>query len=414
MYKRNCQTNKDIFVKVNRYHLTYCTNIHPGESWGESFVNLKKYIPKIKAEVSADASFGIGLRLSDEASRSLLEEDHLAVFKSWLKKNDCYIFTMNGFPFGGFHHQRVKDQVHQPDWTTDSRLDYTFRLFEILEKLLPEGVEGGISTSPLSYKYWHSTGADKQEVTGRTTIQMAKVAERLHEIHQKEGKILHLDIEPEPDGLLENTEEVINWYNQWLIPRGTEYLKEQTEISDEEAAACLKRHIRLCYDVCHFAVVYEEPEEVFARLKQEGIKVGKIQISAALKAKVPQRIEDRKPIEEALAPFVESTYLHQVVERDSSGGLTHYPDLPEALKNLKNTSAEEWRTHFHVPVFLPKYDLLESTQQDIIDVLNYLKKEEVTAHLEVETYTWEVLPDDIQLEIVDSIVRELKWVQKKI
>ena len=226
--------------------------------------------------------------------------------------------------------------------------------------------------------------------------------------------MLHLDIEPEPDGLLENTEEVINWYNEWLIPLGTAYLKQRLEISDEEAADCLKRHIRLCYDVCHFAVVYEQPEEVFARLDQEGIRIGKIQISAALKARLLEKIEERKPVEQALAPFVESTYLHQVVERNSSGGLTHYSDLPEALRNLRNPTAKEWRTHFHVPVFLAKYDLLESTQQDIIDVLNYLQKERVTAHLEVETYTWVVLPDDIQLEIVESIIRELEWVQKRL
>ena len=398
----------------NGYHLTYCTNIHPGESWVENYHNLKKHIPPIKKEVSPDASFGIGLRLSDKASRSLLEKENLSDFKNWLEKNNCYVFTLNGFPFGSFHHQTVKDQVHHPDWTTKQRLDYTFRLFDILATLLPDGVDGGISTSPLSYKYWPAIQQNKNVVLEKATLHMVKIAEKLYNIYQESGQILHLDIEPEPDGLLENTEEVIGWYREWLIPQGTAYLRQHLNLSHEEAEVCLKNHIRLCYDVCHFAIVYEKPEEVFQKLKTEGIKVGKIQISAALKVHLPEGIEQRKWVMDAMAPFVESTYLHQVVERDSDGQLTHYPDLPQALEKLNNPSAREWRTHFHVPVFLNNYGQLESTQEDILDVLDYLKKEKVSDHLEIETYTWEVLPDDIQLEITDSIVRELHWVQENL
>jgi len=398
----------------NGRHLTYCTNIHPGESWAEIFNNLKKYIPGIKQEVSPDAPFGIGLRLSDKASRSILEEANLPDFKNWLEANQCYVFTLNGFPYGNFHHQAVKDQVHQPDWTTKERLDYTFRLFDILTRLLPNGIEGGISTSPLSYKYWPAVRENKNEVLEKATLHMVKIAEKLCKIHRESGQILHLDIEPEPDGLLENTREVIDWYKEWLIPQGAAYLKQRLNLSPEEAETCLKNHIRLCYDVCHFAIVYEKPKEIFLQLKSEGIKIGKIQISAALKARLPKEIEQRKWVMDALAPFVESTYLHQVVERDSAGQLTHFPDLPQALAKLNNPAAREWRTHFHVPVFLNNYGQLESTQDDILEVLGYLKKEKVSDHLEVETYTWEVLPADIQLEITDSIVRELQWVQRNL
>jgi len=398
----------------NGYHLTYCSNIHPGESWAETYDNLKKFIPKIKQKISPDAPFGIGLRLSDNASRSLLKGANLQTFKNWLGENQCYVFTLNGFPFGSFHHQAVKDRVHQPDWTSEERLDYTFRLFEILAVLLPDGVEGGISTSPLSYKYWPAIRKNKNEVMEKATLHMVKIAEKLYKIHLESGQILHLDIEPEPDGLLENTQEVIDWYKDWLIPQGSAYLKQQLNLSREEAEICLKNHIRLCYDVCHFAIVYEKPEDVFHQLKTEGIKVGKIQISAALKASLPEEIEQRKWVMDALSPFVESTYLHQVVERDSAEQLTHFPDLPQALAKLNNPAAREWRIHFHVPVFLDNYGQLESTQEDILQVLKYLKKEKVSNHLEVETYTWEVLPNDIQLEVVDSIVRELQWVQRNL
>lgn len=401
-------------MQRNGLHLTYCTNIHPGESWEETFDSLKKSVPRIKKKVSEDDPFGIGLRLSDRASRSLLEEGNLAEFKTWLKENGCYVFTLNGFPFGDFHHQSVKDQVHHPDWTTEARFEYTSRLFDILSSILPEGLDGGISTSPLSYKFWKVVEEDKNKVFQEATLQMAKIAEKLYRIYKKNNQLLHLDIEPEPDGLLENTEEVISWYKNWLIPEGTKYLKQSLELTEEEATACLKNHIRICYDVCHFAIGYEKPDRVFQSLKAEGIKIGKIQISAALKVILPEVPEGRKWVKDALTPFVESTYLHQVVERNSGGELTHYQDLPQALQNLSETDAREWRIHFHVPVFLDSYGKLESTQGDILQVLHYIRKEKLTNHLEVETYTWEVLPADIQLELTESIIRELEWVEKNL
>lgn len=401
-------------MQVNGYHLTYCTNIHPGESWEDMFKNLKDYVLKVKSEVSPNTPFGIGLRLSDKASRTIVQEDNLAVFKKWLEEHQCYVFTMNGFPYGGFHHQAVKDQVHQPDWTTNDRLDYSLRLFSILEALLPHGIEGGISTSPLSYKFWKETQDHRDTVFQNATHHIIKVAAKLHETYLQTGKVLHLDVEPEPDGLLENTQEVIQWYKDWLIPQGTAYLQQQFDFSVDQAERCIKKHIQLCYDVCHFALAYEDPQEVFSQLEEEGIKIGKVQISAALSTKLSEEIEERKQVQNALNQFVESTYLHQVVERNSKGKLTGYPDLPQALKHINNPTAKEWRIHFHVPVFLASYGQLESTQGEILKVLNYLNKEKLTDHLEVETYTWEVLPDEIQLEIVDSIVREIQWVQKNI
>ena len=398
----------------NGYHLTYCTNIHPGECWEDTFKNLNEYVLKVKSKVSPNMPMGIGLRLSDKASRSLVLEENLTEFKGWLEANQCYVFTMNGFPFGGFHHQSVKDQVHHPDWTTTARLDYSLRLFTILKALLPATMDGGISTSPLSYKFWKEAQENRDLVFKSATQNIIKIAARLHEIYEQSGKLLHLDIEPEPDGLLENTQEVLQWYKDWLIPQGISYLQEHYDFSQLQAKECLHKHIQLCYDVCHFALAYEDPSEVFSELKKAGIKIGKIQISAALKARLSENIEKRNEVHTALNKFVESTYLHQVVQRDSKGALTGYRDLPQALDHINNQSAEQWRIHFHVPVFLASYGHLQSTQDEIEKVLDYLKNQRITNHLEVETYTWEVLPDDIQLEIVGSVVRELQWVQERL
>lgn len=396
----------------DNFHLTYCTNIHSGEGWAEVHEKLRHFIPKIKARVVPDRAFGVGLRLSDRASVELLEGNNLNTFKEWLQINDCYVFTINGFPYGGFHDQVVKDQVHQPDWTTTERLDYTLRLFDILVELLPEGIDGGISTSPLSYKYWHMTTQKQDEVRRKSALHLAQVTEYLYRLKAKTGKQLHLDIEPEPDGMIENTQEVIRYFDEYLLPVGLDYLEKKLSISAEEAEECIKSYIQICYDVCHFAVVYEEPEHVFQQLTAKGISVGKIQISAALKMKITDDEEVKKGLAKALKPFAESTYLHQVVERSLNGTLRHYRDLPEALEQLNALNNAEWRTHYHVPVFLTSYGRFESTQKDIVKALQYVLQENLHPHLEVETYTWQVLPDDMQIGMTESITRELQWVKK--
>ena len=142
-------------MEVGReFHLTYCTNIHPGESWSDVKKSLNQYLLEVKANVSPDHPFGVGLRLSNQAALELLESDQLDQFKNWLQKNGLYVFTLNGFPYGSFHGSVVKDNVHKPDWTTDERVEYTKQLFQILSSLVPDYTDGGISTSPLSYKHW--------------------------------------------------------------------------------------------------------------------------------------------------------------------------------------------------------------------------------------------------------------------
>ncbi|HKO80528.1 MAG TPA: metabolite traffic protein EboE [Chitinophagaceae bacterium] len=389
--------------------LTYCSNIHPGESWEEHFNQLQQHVPLIKKQVSPDRSFGIGLRLSNTASIELQNQEALSSFMQWLKKNDCYVFTMNGFPYGSFHHTIVKDKVHTPDWTTQERVDYTIRLAAILSHLLPGEMEGGISTSPLTYRHWHTT-ENLDNIFKTTTTHLLEVVIHLIEIKKKTGKTIHIDIEPEPDGLLESGIEFLNWYDEYLLPRGILLLNERLGWTEEKSTAAIKEHIQLCYDICHFAVGYEDHQQVTALLRQKNIRIGKIQISAALKGNMAANVEERNPVINAFGQFNETTYLHQVVALQKNGQKKRYPDIPEALQEAKDPLTTEWRSHFHVPLFIENYGVLQSTQQDIVTVLEIHKQQSMTKHLEIETYTWEVLPDDLKLPITDSIVREMQWV----
>ena len=390
----------------NSTHLSYCSNIHAGTNWEVTLEELKENVPKIKASFSANTSFGIGLRLSNRASEELGQSKELNDFKNWLTTNGLYVYTLNGFPYGNFHDEKVKDNVHTPDWTTRERVEYTLRLFKQLDVLLPDGIEGGISTSPISYKHWYKEPSEIHKVLKNGAANMIGVALELYQIEQESGNHLHLDIEPEPDGLLENTEEVISFFQDFLIPLGIQAFGE-LGIPSQKAEVLVKRYIAVCYDVCHFALAYEEPEYTFIAFKNAGIKVGKIQISAALKVLWDQK--NKEKIWEALESFNEPTYLHQVTQR-VDGSVKTYADLPEVLSKRKDFT--ELRAHFHVPIFLKQFGLLFSTQDHIVATLEYLKKHpQLTKHLEVETYTWDVLPSELKSPIVDSIIRELNWVK---
>jgi hypothetical protein len=396
-------------MQTSRGHLTYCSNIHSGETWSDHFAKLRENIPLVKQQVSPLNAFGIGLRLSNVASLELRKQENLEEFRKWLDENECYLFTMNGFPYGGFHNTVVKDNVHAPDWLSPDRVQYTIRLAQILAALLPEGVDGGISTSPLSYKFWHKE-EDLPDVYQQATMHLLDVVDQLIRINRATGKLIHIDIEPEPDGLLGNGTEFMQWYVQYLVPIGTTFIQDRYKVNEDEATSLLREHVQICYDVCHFAICYEDHRHVIEQLRSLGIKTGKIQISAALKAPLSQNMDERKKVIDAFSAFNEPVYLHQVMAKKNDRQFILYRDMPLALEDAENKDVVEWRAHFHVPLFVSSYGVLGSTRHEIEKVLAIHEATPFTFHLEIETYTWEVLPADTRLPIGESIVREMKWV----
>jgi len=392
----------------NKLHLSYCTNIHPGQDWPTTFNSLQAYVPQIKSQLSPNAPFGLGLRLSNQASIELSINGQLDEFRNWLSDQNCYIFTMNGFPYGNFHGEVIKDKVHLPDWTERERLEYTQRLFGQLAYLLPTESEGGISTSPISYKPWFSKAEQRTEVMEKACGHLISLALFLQKQEETTGNYLHLDIEPEPDGFLENTTDVLEFYKDYLLLLGAPIIAKHLGISKDEAEALILRYICICYDICHFSLAFEEPEYTFSKLASSGIAVGKIQISAALKILANA---DNDKVWDALGRFNEPTYLHQVTQQTKEGLVT-YGDLPEVLRQRPHF--EELRAHYHVPVFLDRFDVLHSTQDHILKLFAYMQQHNITRHLEVETYTWEVLPKELKIEIGDSIVREIRWVKNNL
>jgi hypothetical protein len=228
-------------------------------------------------------------------------------------------------------------------------------------------------------------------------------------IRRETGQFIHLDIEPEPDCLIENSGELIRFFEQWLLPAGGSYLAKKLGVGESEARRHLLDHIQTCFDCCHFAVEYEDPADALARIARTGIKVGRVQLSSALEVILPDDPAQRARARARLAPFAESTYLHQVIERRGDC-LHHFSDLGEALWEAADPHAGQWRIHFHVPLFTREYDCFRSTQSYVRKVLEIAFRSPFTRHLEIETYTWDVLPSELKLDLLDSIGREYLWV----
>ena len=389
------------------FHLTYCTNIHPAAGWDAVFGTLERFAPALKARLSPDAPFGVGLRLSARDATELLAGTRLAEFRAFLLDEGLYVAIINGFPYGPFHGTPVKASVYAPDWRDEARVLYTQDLVTILHELVPEGLDGGVSTAPLSYKPWlAAAGTDAWPAMTRNLV---RIAETLVRLREKDGAIIHLDIEPEPDCTIENTAETLAFFEERLLPAGVPLLAQALGTTEAAARDHLLEHIRICFDCCHFAVAFEHAESAMDRIRAAGIRIGRVQLSSALDVSFEGSRGCAAETRERLRAFADATYLHQVVEKHHSE-LRRFPDLPDALSRGPDQGAQAWRIHFHVPLFTSEYDRLGSTQQYVADILGHVLRTGATRHLEIETYTWDVLPGSLKVDLLESIVREYEWV----
>lgn len=389
-------------------HLTYCTNIHAGETWAEVRANLEKFFPAVRDQVAPGQPFGIGLRLSGRASKTLTEEpDTLREFQEFMARNKLYVFTINGFPYGTFHGTQVKDKAYLPDWRDDERLRYTNELADLMARLLPEDIEGSISTVPGAYKPAMGLADDVERIARNMVRHVAHLAG----IRKSTGKFIALSIEPEPSCFLETIGECIDFFGGHLFGEASvRQLSELTGMDAQAAAKSLREHLGICLDLCHAAVEFEDPDACLIDLEKARIRVTKMQVSAGL------RIASLTPgALDGLRQFNDPVYLHQVVEQGPNG-VRRFTDLPEALATLDGgTAGREWRVHFHVPVFLDELGEFTSTSFFVRRVLERHRHQPVSAHLEVETYTWSVLPAHLQAGGMEqAIARELNWVRREL
>lgn len=359
--------------------ITYCTNIHPGETWEDIFRNLQTHFLSVKHAVSPDRPFPIGLRLSAQSAFEVSDED-ATCFLEWCREQDCHVQSINGFPYGRFHGTTVKEDVYLPDWRSDERVRYTNKLTDLLSRWLPQGVSGSISTVPLGFAC--NIG---RENLGLVRSNLIAALEHIDLIRQATGKDIVLALEPEPGCHLETADDMTRFY---------EDLRLSSDLSS--CFGC-------CYDCCHQAVEFEKPVESLRLLSDAGIRLGKVQVSSAV------RLEGGATGE--LASLSEPNYLHQVVVRTKDNRLLRYNDLPLAINDCPSDSLE-WRVHFHVPVFADNFGKLGTTRYFLEEILPLIDDDVL---LEVETYTWDILPMELQTgTVTESIIREIDWVRTQL
>ena len=372
------------------YPLSYCTNVHPCRSRDD----LERIISQEARSVQEQCGFGIGIGLwLPEVVVSKVAHDATVTksIASLLADQGLQCFSLNAFPFGDFHSERVKEKVYLPDWSDVRRLEYTRLCSQFLAGIVTGEDEGSISTLPLAYKQ----AAQAPDFSKRAIDQLMQLARDLDRLHHETGKIIRLAIEPEPFCLLETTPETIQFF---------EILWDTADKAG--IGGLVRQHIGVCYDVCHQAVEFEDADTAIRELAMADIRINKVQISCAIELDKPSD----KIARQALAMFAEQRYLHQTFARHSDGRVISNTDLTQELALDPPPAwqqAEKWRVHFHVPVDTDRLGPLGTTRPELIRALDALAQLPYEPHLEVDTYTWPVLPGVASGDVIAGMAREL-------
>ncbi|MFZ0238860.1 MAG: metabolite traffic protein EboE [Xanthobacteraceae bacterium] len=386
-------------------HLTYSTLVHPCDNWEQMWTSLNTYLPKVKARFARNKPFGVSLRLSADSAQTLVnsqaERDRL---KKFLGDNDMYLYTVNAFPYGAFKGMVVKEQVYEPDWRSEERTRYTMNVASVLADICPAGIAPSIQSAPLGFKPRVTGG----EVVASYTDHVLRVVAHLVALEARTGCTVTLALEPEPYCFLETTDETIAYFTGYLYSgAAAETLARLAHIPVAEAHGALRRHLGVVFDICHQAVEYEDIAENLQKLVDAGIPIFKLQEAAALH--MPQVTQ---AIVNTLERYAKTIYLTQKVEK-KNGKLTRFLNLEDAFAAWeKDPGPREWRTHFHVPVFLDDLGPFRTTRFAIEEALRFHRQKPLSRQLEIETYTWDVLPENLKTgDIVDYVCRELEWVR---
>ena len=386
-------------------HLTYSTLVHASDNWDQLWASVQTYLPAVKARMAPHEKFGVCLRTSAPSAALLsAEPSKLATLKQFFADQDLYLYTANAFVYGVFKRQVIKEEVYEPDWRTPERREYTKQVANLLAELAPEGINPSIQSAPLGFKP-RVTGDDVVEAYTANVIDVVK---HLVELEKRTGKIVTLGLEPEPRCYLETTDETIAYFKGHLFsPQAAERLAKAAGMNAADAAAAMKKHTGVVFDIGHQAVGYEDIPASLQKLVDHGVQIVKLQEAAAVyMPDVTQKTVD------ALQTFAKTIYLSQTCQK-KDGKTTWFLNLEDAFEAFsKDPGPREWRTHFHVPVFLDDLGAFGTTRFALEQALAMHKKTPLSAQLEIETYTWDVLPSHLKTgDIVDYVCRELAWVK---
>jgi sugar phosphate isomerase/epimerase len=358
---------------VTTWPVAYCTNVHPATDIAGLVAQFDRYAVPVRERLGADV-LPLGLWLPAPVAHGLAGDPlRLRSLRRELDVRGLIVSTLNAFPYGGFHDDVVKHAVYRPDWTDPRRLAYTVDSAAVLAGLLPGDAEyGSISTLPLA---WREPWTARDDMTASAAL--TRLTARLRAFSLDHGRPIRLAVEPEPGCVLDTVADALGWLANRVDPD----------------------YVGICLDTCHLAVSFADPVDTVAAIHRAGLSVVKVQASAALEVAEPGAAAAMA----ALAAFDEPRYLHQVRE-NSPGGVLAADDLRDAFDTLPG--AHPWRVHFHVPLHMAPPAPLTSTTDVLTAALRAVGP---GPHVEVETYTWPVLPGAHPADLVTGIAGELRW-----
>jgi hypothetical protein len=370
--------------------------------------SLEEFLPEVKRRFSPDAPMGVSLRISNASAEVLVNDPaERAWVKRFLDANDLYVYTVNAFPFGPFKGELVKERVYEPDWTTEDRTRYTMNVARILTEITGPDVEPTIQSAPLAFR---PKVVDDRYIA-EFTDNLLRVVAYLMDLERSSGRRVKLALEPEPYCFLETIAETVEYFNTHVYSAAAyRRVAELTGQPLSEVFGGVRRHLGVVFDICHQSVAFEDITQDLELLVGAGIPIFKLQEAAALM--VP---EVTPAIVDELKRYTGTIYLSQTTER-RDGVLTRYLNLEDAIAAWEaDPGPREWRTHFHVPVFLADLGPFKTTRSGIDDALAVHAATPLSNHLEIETYTWDVLPEHLKTgDITEYVVRELEYVRDEL
>ena len=388
--------------------LGYCMNLHAAETLDELLANMLRITLPLRERIAPKCEFGVGMYLPARLARELANNPlQLACLKQFLDEHGLDSFTYNAFPYGDFQTDGLKERVFEPTWSESARMAYTLDVAEVATRLTSRNGIGehiSISTHCGAHSSHFADSRERQRKTAEHAASFLRAAESLSQLEDRSGRRVVLSLESEPRSSCND-----------LLELGS-LLGSRIDCAN----AAVRRHVGVCLDLCHAAVEFEL--EAGSNDLWLHHAVGKLQFSSALALRDPDANAQARI---RFFGMDEPRFLHQVtgVRR---GQYVRAGDIVEVNRGWERGDDawhghDEWRCHFHVPV-----DLEYLGDDGLTTTRSYSDRQLTVAlaaassprwrlpelHVEIETYTWHVLPREVRGagELVDGLEREYRHV----
>ncbi len=367
-------------------HLAYCSNVHAAEDAAGIVAQLGRFAAPVRERLGA-SRLGIGLWLAADAARELrADPDALGALRDALDEGELEVVTFNAFPYRGFHAPVVKEAVLPPGLDRRGARRLHPRCRGALRRAPARRHRRGVGLDDAARLARGWSDADAAAARER----FAGLAGQLADLERTTGRTIRVGIEPEPSCVVETIDEAVDALS--VSTRTGSAWRSTPAITRSPSTIRPMRWMRSSAPACGSS-------------------------SASSRAPCAPRRRGSAAGRRRLEEFVEPRFLHQTREPRSSPGQVHgTDDLPEALAG--GLPAErEWRVHFHVPVHEGGPETTQAELQAWMAALVGRPAARVH-HLEIETYTWTVLPEDRRPVgeggLIDGLTREVAWTRDQL